>query len=749
MSENNKSNTIELENYVNDAYLQYSVAVLKDRAIPYIHDGQKPVQRRILYVMHELGLSYENAYKKSARIVGDIIGKYHPHGDTAAYEALVRMSQKFKLRYPLIDGQGNFGTLDGDSAAAMRYTESKLTPIADILLNDLKYNCVDQLKNYDGSLSEPEVLPARLNMLLLNGADGIAVGMSTLIPSHNVVNVSDATIRLIQNPNASFEELVEDLIAPDFPTGGQIINSKESILNNYKNGFGSFTVRCKWKVEKLDRGQYQIVIYELPPNQSPSNILNKIANIESPVLGKDKDGKPKKMSVKQLNDKQFLTSMISNARDDSDSQLRLIIEPRSSKKDPEELMTALYKLLDLEQNFSMRMITVGINKKPAQKNIKEVLQEWIDFRFITLTRRTQYLLKKALDRIHILEGRQIVFDHLTEVIEVIRNSDEPKNELMSKFSLSEVQAEDILEIKLRSLARMEIDKIVKELDKQRKEAEYHKELLASERKMKNLMIKEIKEDTEKLKDERRTLVKEESAAKIVESQVMLAEKVTIIVTEQGWLTQRKGFEIDTSTIQLKDGDNIKYIIEGKTNQPIVILSSSGRLYNIKITDIATGKNFNHLNSISGMSGDTIVDILFVEDNINYLVANNGGYGFIVNSKEFIVKNRAGKIFISLGEGDVLYPFMKIEDNKYILCSSTDHRLLSYNIDEVKELPKGKGFQLLRYPEGQKMNNIKLIKELENITVNIGGKDQKLNLVENKVYANRTSRGQNLKEIIKF
>lgn len=748
MSDYNRDN-VELDNYVNDAYLQYSVAVLKDRAIPYIHDGQKPVQRRILYVMHELGLSFDSTYKKSARIVGDIIGKYHPHGDSAAYEALVRMAQSFKLRYPLVDGQGNFGTLDGDSAAAMRYTESKLTPIAEILLNDLKYNCVDFINNYDATLREPEVLPARLNMLLMNGADGIAVGMATSIPSHNVQNVSNATIKLIQNPELSIEDLVEDLIAPDFPTGGQIINSKESILNNYKNGQGSFTVRCKWKVEKLDRGQYQIVVYELPPNQSPSKILNKIASIESPILGKDKDGKPKKMSVKQINDKQFLTSLISNARDDSDSELRLIIEPRSSKKDPEELMSSLYKLLELEQNFNMRLVTVGLDKKPSQKNIKEMLQEWIDFRFLTLTRRAQYLLQKALDRIHILEGRQIIFDHLTEVIDLIRNSDTPKQELIEKYNLSEIQAEDILEIKLRSLAKMEIDKIVKELEKQRKEADYHRELLASERKMKNLMIKEIKEDTDKIKDERRTLVKEESAAKVVESQVMLAEKVTLIVTDQGWLTQRKGFEVDTSTIQLKDGDSIKYVLEGKTNQPIVILSNKGRLFNIKITDIASGKNFIHINSVSGMGGESIVDILFVEENTNYLVANNGGYGFIVNSKEFVVKNRAGKIFMSLSDSDTVYPFMKIEDNKYVLCSSSDHRLLAYNIDEIKELPKGKGFQLLRYPEGQKMNNIKLIKELDNIEVNVGNKKQKLNLIEMKIYANRASRGQNLKENIKF
>ena len=366
---NDNLDALKLGVHSRDAYLQYSVAVLKDRAIPYLHDGQKPVQRRILYVMNQLGLKSDTPPKKSARVVGEIIGKYHPHGDSSVYQALVRMSQDFNLRYPLVDGQGNFGTIDGDSAAAMRYTEARLTPIAELLLSELKYHCVEQVPNYDNTELEPENLPARLNMMLMNGATGIAVGMSTDIPSHNINEVSNATINLIKNPKITVEELVEDIKGPDFPKGGQVITPKETIIKNYEQGYGAFTVRCRWEVEKLARGQYQIIITELPPSMSPSKVLEKIAAIENPKLGKDKSGKPKKMSQKQLNDKQFLSTLIASARDDSAKDVRIIIEPKSSKKDPEEIMNSLYKLLGLEENYNMRMVTVGLNNRPSQKKI--------------------------------------------------------------------------------------------------------------------------------------------------------------------------------------------------------------------------------------------------------------------------------------------------------------------------------------------------------------------------------------------
>lgn len=736
---------LPLGDYSKSAYLDYSVSVLKDRAIPYLHDGQKPVQRRILYVMNELNLKSDAKPKKSARVVGDIIGKYHPHGDSSVYQALVRMSQDFQLRYPLVDGQGNFGTIDGDSAAAMRYTEARLTPIAELLLSELKFKCVDYVRNYDNTMDEPENLPSRLNMLMMNGSMGIAVGMSTDIPSHNITEVSNATINLIKNPKLTVAELVEDISGPDFPKGGQIITSKENIIKNYENGMGAFTVRCRWKIEKLARGQYQIVVYELPPSMSPSKVLEKIALIENPKVGKDKNGKPKKLSQKQINDKQFLSGLISNARDDSDKNLRIVIEPKSSKKDPEEIMSSLYKLLGLEENYNMRMVTVGMNNRPSLKNLKTTLQEWIDFRFLTLTKRTQYLLDKTQSRIHILEGREIAHDNIDRVIEIIRTAEDPKEELISEFSLTEIQAEDILEIKLRSLAKMEIEKILKELEKLRKEEKHYLELLNSDRKMKNLMVREIKDDTEKFADERRTLIEEDQSAKIVDTNVMLAEKVTVVYSKSGWLTQRKGFGFDTSNLQLKDSsDQIDRVIEGKTNQPIVVLSSSGRLFNMKVGEIATGKNFSHINSLLALNGDTVIDIMFVNEGEKYLTSNEAGYGFIVNSKEFLVKAKAGKNFMTISEGININPFINIDNKNFVTCGTNDQRCLSYDLEEVKELPRGKGVQLIRLPKDVKMTTICLT-NTEEINISIGKKTKKINIKDEGYFHKRAGRGQNVKK----
>ena len=682
--------------------------------------------------------------KKSARIIGDIIGKYHPHGDSSVYSALVRMSQDFQLRYPLVDGQGNFGTIDGDNPAAMRYTEARLTPIAELLLSELKFGCVDYVNNYDNTEREPENLPARLNMMLMNGAFGIAVGMSTNIPAHNINNVSNATINLIKNPKLTIEELVDDLEGPDFAKGGQIITPKSVMIESYKKGKGAFTVRCKWRVEKLARNQYQIIIYELPPSMSPSSVLEKIALIENPKLGKDKSGKPKKMNQKQLNDKQFLSSLISNARDDSDKNLRIIIDPKSSKKDPTELMDSLYKMLGLEENFNMNLVTVGMNNKPALKNIKEVLQEWIDYRFETITKRTQFLLNKVQKRIHVLEGREIAYNNIDRVIEIIRTTDIPKISLIEEFSLTELQAEDILEIKLRSLAKMEIDKILKELEKLRKEEGGYLELLASDRKMKNMMVREIKADTLKFSDERRTLLKEESSAKNVDANVMLAEKTSVIFTKSGWLTQRKGYDVDTSTIQLKTGDEITKVMEGKTNQPIVILSSSGRLFNMKVGEVATGKNFNHINSLLTLGTDTIIDILFADENKEYLVSNSAGYGFIVESKEFIVKAKAGKNFMSVGDDVVINKFKEIKGEPFVICGSTDNRCLAYETNEIKKLPRGKGVQLIKLPKGELLREVCLLSS-EMCEFTIGKRSKKINIKDEGYFHKRAGRGQNVKK----
>jgi topoisomerase-4 subunit A len=746
ITNNENLDVLKLGEYSKESYLMYSVSVLKDRAIPYIHDGQKPVQRRILYVMNELGLRSDTPPKKSARVVGDIIGKYHPHGDSSVYQALVRMSQDFQLRYPLVDGQGNFGTIDGDSPAAMRYTEARLTPIAELLLSELKYKCVGQVPNYDNTEFEPENLPARLNMMLMNGATGIAVGMSTDIPSHNINEVSAATINLIKNPKITIAELVEDIKGPDFPKGGQIITPKDVIIKNYEKGQGAFTVRCRWKIEKMARGQYQIIIDELPPSMSPSKVLEKIANIESPKLSKDTSGKVKKMSQKQMNDKQFLSTLISGARDDSDKNLRIIIEPKSSKRDPEEIMSSLYKLLGLEENYNMRMVTVGINSRPSQKNLKETLQEWIDYRLITIIKRLQYLLDKAKSRIHILEGREIAQSNIEEVIKIIRSEDSPKEALIEKFKLTEIQAEDILEMKLRSLAKLEMEKILRELDKLKKEEKYYEDLLASDRKLKNLMIKEIKSDTASFSDDRRSLIEETKVAQNVDTHVMLAEKVTIVQSKAGWLTQRKGFDVDLTTIQFKDGDKILKSLEGSTNQALVVLSESGRLFNIKVGEIANGKNFSHINSILALNGDKVIDMLFVDEEIEtkYVATNNSGYGFVVNSKDFIVKNKAGKNFMTVKSDDIIYPFREVQDNEYIICKSSDFRCLAYNIEEIKELRAGRGVQLIKLPKEENMLDFYLSKS-KDVELEIGKRTKKVNIEEEGLLHKRAGRGKNIKK----
>ncbi len=735
--------------YAESAYLKYTMEVVENRSIPSLKDGQKPVQRRILFAMKELGLLANKEPKKSARIIGDIIGKYHPHGDSAAYEAMVKMTQDFYLRYPLVKGQGNFGSIDGDSAAAMRYTEARLNPISELLLSELNMGSCDFIDNYDQQLKEPSVLPARLNFALMNGSFGLAVGLSTDMPSHNIRNVSDATIHCIKNPDASVEDIVEHLVAPDFPTGGQIIDSKETIIENYKTGNGSFTVRCRYKVEKLEKGQWQIVIYELPPSVSPSSLMETIGDIEKPKQGKDKNGKPKKLTQKQIEDKQLLLKYVSDYSDDTSGEegTRVVLEPRSSRIDPEEMMNSLFKLLGLEKNSKINLVAIGVDNKAKPKNIKDMIFEWIEFRLETLYRRTQFELDKVKKRIHILEGRKIAFDHIDEIIELIKSSETPKEDLIERFYLTETQALDILEIKLRQLAKLELEAILKELESLYKEETRLESLLKSKTKMKNLMIKEIEFDTAKYEDKRRTLVKEEEKSTVVSTEQIVDEKVTVILTESGWVTSRKGHDIDIESVQLKDEDKVFRVMEGRTSLPVVLFADNGRAFNIRCKYIPNGKNMAHVNSLIDISDGVIVDAVFLNDNTKYLMANTDGYGFIVDSKNLLVKNRAGKDFFNIPKGAKMFPVNEIEDFKYITCASTDGRLLSYDIKEVKELPKGKGVQLIKLPKVKladvKMHNEELINLLLSDNTYL-----EANIMSDDVFGKRALRGANLKQDIK-
>ena len=735
---------IEIGTHSKKAYLEYSIAVLKGRAIPFIHDGQKPVNRRILHVMNELNLKADGEPKKSARIVGDVIGKYHPHGDSAVYEAMVKMSQDFYLRYPLVNGQGNFGSRDGDSAAAMRYTEAKLSPIAEILLNDLKYDCVDYEDNFDNTLREPLIMPSRLNMLLMNGTHGIAVGMATNIPSHNINDVKNATIAYIDNENISDEDLAKELHAPDLPTGGQIISPIENIHKAYAEGEGTFTVRCRWRKEDQGRGQYRIVITELPPSSSVESVLQKIDSLENPKGKKDKNGKVKKLTNKELNNKTYIQNIISNAYNDSEGkELRLVIEPKSSRSKADDVMEKLYKILDLEENVKIDMTTVGTDFLPRRKNLKQFVSEWVNFRFETVTRRFEYLLKKTNDRIHILEGRKIAFDNLNEVIEIIRKSDEPQEELQTKYGFSEIQAKDILEIRLRQLARLEIQKIEKELNALLKDKKKYETLLNSKKKMMNLIKKEIEEDTQKFSDERRTLVKEAEKATINEEEKIVDEKVSVIINDNGWLTLRKGHDIDTENLALKDSSPIFSILKTRSTNIIAVFSKNGRVFNIKPYQIPSGKNFIHINTLIESDGSEIIDYKEINEDKRILLANNNGYGFIIKFKKLISKNKAGKQVFNLEENiDIPFKPIEIESENTVLCLSSDNRLLSYELNEIKELPnRGKGVQLIKLPDDIKLIDIKIIKG-KNIEVS----KKAIDLVEEGYFNKRARRGKVIDKI---
>ncbi|ONQ73401.1 DNA topoisomerase IV subunit A, partial [Burkholderia cenocepacia] len=570
---------LTLGNYAEQAYLSYAVSVVKSRALPDVCDGQKPVQRRILFAMNEMGLGPDAKPVKSARVVGDVLGKYHPHGDQSAYDALVRLAQDFSLRYPLIDGQGNFGSRDGDGAAAMRYTEARLTPIAKLLLDEIDQGTVDFMPNYDGSFEEPKTLPSRMPFVLLNGASGIAVGLATEIPSHNLREVAAAAVALIRNPKLTHAELMSLIPGPDFPGGGQIISSDTEISAAYETGRGSLKVRAKWKIEDLARGQWQLVVTELPPNTSGQKVLEEIEELTNPKL---KLGK-KTLTPEQLNTKKAMLDLLDAVRDESgkEAAVRLVFEPKSRTIDQTEFVNTLLAYTSLESNATLNLVMIGADGRPGQKGLLTILDEWVKFRQLTMTRRCRHRLAKVDDRIHILEGRMIVFLNIDEVIRIIRESDEPKAALMSAFGLSERQAEDILEIRLRQLARLEKIKIEKELEALRDEKAKLEELLANDSAMKRLMIKEIEADAKQYGDDRRTLIQQEKRATF-EAKVV-DEPVTVVVSQKGWVRALKGHGLDPAGFTFKAGDHLYAAFQCRTPDRLIAWGSSGRVYSVDVS----------------------------------------------------------------------------------------------------------------------------------------------------------------------
>ena len=552
-NQHNQDDSLLLGSYAQQAYLEYALSVVKGRALPQVSDGQKPVQRRILYAMLRLGLAWQGANGakpvKSARVVGDVLGRFHPHGDQAAYDALVRMAQDFAQRYPLVDGQGNFGSRDGDGAAAMRYTEARLTPLARLLMEELDEGTVDFRPNYDGSTEEPVELPARLPFVLLNGASGIAVGMATEVPSHNLREVAEAAVALLKNPQLADDELFGLLPGPDFPGGAQIISTPEEIRSAYATGRGSLKLRARWKVEDLARGQWQLVITELPHGVSSQKVLEEIEEISNPKV---KTGK-KAVTPEQLQLKNSLLAVLDGVRDESskDAAVRLVFEPKSRTVSVDELTQVLLALTSLETSSTLNLTMVGLDGKPVQKNLRQILAEWLSFRQATVERRSRHRLAKAEDRIHILEGRQAVLLNIDEVIRIIRNSDEPKPALIEAFRLSDRQAEDILEIRLRQLARLEAIKIEQELKSLREEADKLRDILANPATLKRLLVKEIEADAKQFGDARRTLIQAEKRAS--NEIKVIDEPVTVVVSSKGCVRALKGHEVDAGGLSFKRG----------------------------------------------------------------------------------------------------------------------------------------------------------------------------------------------------
>jgi topoisomerase-4 subunit A len=674
-------------------YLEYAVAVVKGRALPDVKDGMKPVQRRVLFAMRELGLSATAKPVKSARVVGDVIGKYHPHGDTSAYDAMVRVAQAFSLRYPLVDGQGNFGSRDGDNAAAMRYTEARLTPIAELLLGELGEGTVDFQPNYDGSFDEPVFLPARLPFALLNGASGIAVGMATEMPSHNLREVAAAAIHKLQHPTAGVAELMAHMPGPDYPGGAQIISSTADIAHAYNTGRGSLRVRARYAIEALARGAWQLVFSELPPGVSTAKVLSEIGALLNP------QPKPGKKAIEQTAAqlKALFASQLERARDESgkDDDIRLVFEPISVRQDPDAFVALLLAHTSLESSASINLVAVGIDGRPCQKSLADLLGEWCQFRVNTVRRRTVFLLAKADERIHILEGRHIVFLNIDEVIRIIREADEPKLALIARFALSDRQAEDILEIRLRQLARLEGIKIEQELEKLRADKEALLKLLGNETLLRKRVIAEIKADADKHGDARRTLIEAAATASRGEVAAVADEAVTLIVSQKGWARVRQGHGLDLTGVLFKDGDALGAAHECRSVESLVILSSEGRAFTVPIASLPDGRGMGApLTSFVDMGNGKIVHVLTGRPEDELLVAKSSGYGFVCAYADLLSRQKAGKVFLTLEDGAQILPPVRIAGKDHVAALSEDGRLLVFPLAQMKRLSSGKGVQIM-------------------------------------------------------
>ncbi|MBI5431051.1 MAG: DNA topoisomerase IV subunit A [Nitrosomonadales bacterium] len=743
---------VPIAQYAERAYLEYAISVVKGRALPDVCDGQKPVQRRILYAMRAMGLNHGSKHVKSARVVGDVLGKYHPHGDSSAYEAMVRLAQDFSLRYPLVDGQGNFGTRDGDNAAAMRYTETRLTPLAELLLSEIDMGTVDFVPNYDGAFQEPAMLPARLPMVLLNGASGIAVGMATEIPSHNLREVAQAAVQLVRDPNFNDDALLACIHGPDFPGGGQIISSARDIRDCYLSGRGSLKMRARWTVEELARGQWQIVVHELPHGVSTRKVLEEIDELTNPKVKANK----KSLNQDQVQNKQLLLSVLDVVADESDKSqaVRLVFQPKSSRQTQDELMNVLLAHTSLESSAPVNTTMIGLDGRPQQKSLSKIIREWVEFRLRTVRRRCEYRLGQVNDRLHILEGRMVVFLNLDEVIALIRESDDPKAALIARFELSERQAEDILEIRLRQLAKMEgirIEKEIKALEKERRELT---RLLSKESALRELVAEEIEADAATYGDERRTLIKEEEKSTLVAP--VLDEPVTVIISNKHWVRTRQGHGLDLSTLAFKDGDGMLGKFECRTTDHCIVICDNGRVCSIPVAQLPSGRGDGAplATFIDLASGAKIVHALCGKSDQQLLIATSAGYGFTCALGDMVGRTRAGKQFITVEKETILSPatFTPTEQSM-VAAVSSGGRLLVFLLAEMKRLPGGgKGVILMGLAEKDELAAAAVINRAEiKITGKSGAQEQVVKLsgeILRSYFGKRARGGQRLQSRIK-
>src|SRR6267142_1494787 len=689
-----------IEQHASHAYLGYAVSTVKSRALPEIADGLKPVQRRILFAMGDTAGGGQG-FSKCARYVGEVLGKYHPHGDSSTYEALVHLAQPFSMRYPLIDGQGNFGSRDGDAPAAYRYTEARLSRFSELVLSEIREGTVDFIRNYDGKFEEPLLLPARLPFGLLNGSFGIPVGFSTRIPSHNLKEVAAAAAHVIRHPRAKLEDVLERLPGPDFPGGGQIISPPEEIRQAYETGRGSLVLRSKWETEQLARGQWRIVISELPHGVSVKQVTEEIEGLANPKPGLGK----KEVTQEQRRMKQFILDQIDQGgvRDESDrkSKLRLVIEPRSSRQNADELMAMLLVHTSLESRYAVNLTWLGLDGLPETKGIVEVLREWGEFRVATVRRRTQFRLDKCEERLHIVEGRLKAYAKIDEIIKLIRAADdqpEAKHKLREKFRFTERQAEDIVNRRLGQLTKLDGAKLSDErkgLDAERKAL---KALLGDDKELKKLVGSELQVDAKKHGDDRRTLIKTEERAQLEVS--VVEEPVTVILSRKGWIRARSGHGTDLSTLTFKDGDALLQTLECKTTDAVIVLAASGKTFTLDAAAIPSGRGDGApVNTLVNSSSDDIVWMCFGAPGQPLLMSSSAGLGFVCKLGDLVTKTRQGKDFMKVDEGAQARPPVKFSEGKFVAALSSDARLLVFPLEEVPERPNGGvGVQLIALPE---------------------------------------------------